>query len=334
MMASTRDELSRLKNIGFLDSGVNMPLDKYIESVCDLNIGRVALHERPHKPALLLAIISAIEAGRFEDNRVEYGPELLARFRRFFDIVRGKNDSVNMMDPFWRLRTDGLLNHQPAQGFEAAVLARRDAPTVGELRTMCTFSRLPDDLYHLLQEPATRNAIREAIIHRYFAAHAASILDAISEEQAVGAYERILETEPARGSLPSNRTEEKARDQAFRRVVLRVYDYRCSACGLRVVVDDLVLVEAAHLVPFTVSQDDDPCNGIALCRNHHWAMDRSLIAPTSSLKWQVSAALDDRIEGQRDLLELGNKRLLLPRLERFHPKLQSLQWQETHLLAK
>jgi HNH endonuclease len=41
------------------------------------------------------------------------------------------------------------------------------------------------------------------------------------------------------------------------------------------------VVEAAHLVPFNVTRDDNPNNGLALCPNHHRAMDRFLIAPGS-----------------------------------------------------
>jgi len=30
--------------------------------------------------------------------------------------------------------------------------------------------------------------------------------------------------------------------------------------------------EAAHIIPFGVSRNDKPDNGVALCPNHHWAM--------------------------------------------------------------
>jgi putative restriction endonuclease len=308
-------------------------MDRYRHIIQTLKVGRVGSHERPHKPALLLAIISAIEAGMTDGNRITYDADLFARFRRFFNAVRGENDSLNMTDPFWRLKNDGLLMHQPLPGFEAVVQTRRDAPSVGELQTICSFSQLPQELYDLLQDSGAREQLREAIIQRYFANRAEVIYQAIREERQVGAMERVLEADPGRGSEPSSEAEENLRDQAFRRVVLRAYDYRCSACGLRVVVDDLVLVEAAHLVPFNLSRDDDPRNGIALCRNHHWAMDRSLIAPSSALDWRVSPALDDRIEGQRTLLDMHGRRIILPSSTRFHPKAEALRWREEQLLS-
>jgi putative restriction endonuclease len=308
-------------------------MDSFLHILQNLNIGRAGSHERPHKPALLLAIISTIEAGRTDGNRIVYDAELFARFRRFFDVVRSENDLPNMTDPFWRLRTDGLLEHEAAPGFEAAVQARRDAPTVRELQTISSHSRLPDELYSLLLDRTARERLRDAIVQRYFASRADAVRQAIDEERRVAAMERTLESDPASGTRPSDEAEEAVRNQAFRRVVLRAYDYRCCACGLRVVVDDLILVEAAHLVPFNVSRDDDPRNGIALCRNHHWAMDRTLIAPSSQLTWRVSPVLDDRIEGQRSLLDLHGRRVIVPAAGRFHPKADSLRWREGQLLG-
>jgi putative restriction endonuclease len=62
-------------------------------------------------------------------------------------------------------------------------------------------------------------------------------------------------------------------------------------------------VEAAHLIPFSESHDDDPRNGIALAPTLHWALDRYLIAPGPDYKWHVSPVLDSRIRDNTELLE-------------------------------
>ncbi|MCB9759426.1 MAG: HNH endonuclease [Alphaproteobacteria bacterium] len=71
------------------------------------------------------------------------------------------------------------------------------------------------------------------------------------------------------------------RSVAFREMVLEIYDHWCNASGLlvRPALPPLSLVDAAHLVPFAESFNDHPSNGLALCKNHHWAMDSGLIAP-------------------------------------------------------
>jgi len=194
---------------------------------------------------------------------------------------------------------------------------------------------LDDDLYAALLDPVKREALRQALISRYFAAHKQEILQIVERERQIGLYERELESRVGKGGAKARRAREIAdndygedvRDAGFRRLVTRAYDYRCAACGLRVYMDDgRMLVDAAHLVPFSETHDDDPRNGMALCKNHHWAMDQFLIAPGPNLKWHVSRQLDDRLEGQQDLLRFQRRSLLLPAEPRYHPKRESLTW--------
>ncbi|MEX0742301.1 MAG: HNH endonuclease [Phycisphaeraceae bacterium] len=305
-----------------------MSLSHYLNLLTGVRTGRVGGHEKPHKPALLMAMLSMIESGRLAENRITYDPELFELFSGYFNVVRGDGDALNMLDPFWRLKSDDLLAHQAKPGYEQAIEFQGGAPSVGQLQTMTTFSKLPDELFDLLQDPAACATVRQAIINRYFADKRDLLEHLAAHERAVGARERMLEEADGQ-TLPD--AAEAVRDQAFRRVVLKAYDYRCAACGLRVVVDDLVLVDAAHLIPWNVSRDDDPRNGMTLCKNHHWAMDRSLIAPTPGLKWKISPCLDDRVEGQRDLLGLHDRGILLPRALRFHPKPDALKWRDRQL---
>lgn len=70
---------------------------------------------------------------------------------------------------------------------------------------------------------------------------------------------------------------------------------------------------------------------MALCKNHHWAMDRYLIAPGIDRVWHVTSSLDDRLEGQRDLIRLDGRSVLLPHEPRYHPKDAALRWRERQL---
>jgi putative restriction endonuclease len=194
-----------------------------------------------------------------------------------------------------------------------------------------------DGLWALMSDAVARHQLREALIARYFperrealaalvvGAHLTRPADTLSPSDA----ERALREE-----LPPGR------DAAFRRTILEVYDYRCAACGIRVLLNHAMsLVEAAHLIPFGESRNDKPTNGMALCPNHHWAMDRHLIAPCPDSKrragiWRVNEErLDERIEGQRDLVGLAGKAVIPPSEEKFYPSLESLRWREEHLSA-
>jgi len=92
------------------------------------------------------------------------------------------------------------------------------------------------------------------------------------------------------------------------------------------------MVEAAHLVPFSESHDDDPRNGIALAPSFHWALDAHVIAPGPDYKWHVSRALDDRLADNHPLLDLAGRPLILPRDKAAWPKEDALKWRLGHLL--
>jgi len=77
-----------------------------------------------------------------------------------------------------------------------------------------------------------------------------------------------------------------------------------------------------------------PTKGLALCKNPHWAMDRSLIAPCTDHHWKVSSiSIPGRSDGEKELLEPAGKSLLLPKDEAFHPDAGGLRWRYERLIA-
>jgi putative restriction endonuclease len=130
---------------------------------------------------------------------------------------------------------------------------------------------------------------------------------------------------------------EYGRSPAFRRKILEIYDHQCAACGLRIRLasgNDVSFIDAAHLLPWDRFHNDHPTNGLALCKNHHWAMDRDLIAPAPDHHWHVSKVLDPRrSNGEKELIELSGRTLLLPQDEAFHPAAQGLGWRLERLIA-
>ena len=111
--------------------------------------------------------------------------------------------------------------------------------------------------------------------------------------------------------------------------MLEAYDHQCAACGLRIKLPeaDLTFVDGAHLIPFGVSGNDHPTNGLALCKNHHWAMDRFLIVPTPDRVWKTSSRLDARRSpGEQALVALHGQPLLPPHEDAFRPDPIGLAW--------
>lgn len=304
-----------------------MALTDLTERLYALRPDRSSGYEKPYKPALLLSVFDLIEKGQFKNNQITLTDELIDRYRDYIGIVGGPRDTAKIQYPFWFLCSDGIWQIFTPSG---QPICRRgepmgSGPSVRHLRAIMGHASLDSELYAYLQQPLERATLRNAIISRYFPTKR-YLLQTI--------HRQYLKTEPLAAESPEQYEKDPARSQAFARIVKEVYDYRCAACGIRVRFRDLALVDACHLIPFSESYNDHPTNGMALCKNHHWALDRNLISPAEragSLVWEPSPLLDERIEGQRPLVQLDGKRILLPREKKFHPAEDAIAWRANRL---
>jgi putative restriction endonuclease len=295
-----------------------------IERLYDLRVGTTPLaegapHEKPHKPLLLLAAFDLIDEGLATPERIPWCQELRDRFTARFLLVRKHNDQNNPDLPFRHLAGDGFW-----QAFEGdgSTPIRREirVADIGQV-----FARFTDGFQYLVAIPANRQLMREALISRYFTN---SLPIKNQQSEIINRQSDLLVAEDEL---------EYGRSPAFRRKILSIYDHQCAACGLRIKLpagNDVSFIDAAHLIPFSASQNDHPTNGLALCKNHHWAMDRNLIAPATDHHWHVSKILDPRrSNGEKELLDLSGKSLLLPQDEAFHPDADGLKWRCAQLMV-
>jgi putative restriction endonuclease len=311
------------------------PLEHYARLFGSLRADREGNRPRPHKPVMLLSVLALAEAGRLVDGCVRYSPDLLEIFGRFFEVVRAGSDKRTPFNPFFYLKSDGFWHLHPQPGKEAILAATRTIRGPGQLMELVSHASLDEPLLALIADRKAREVLRLALIDRYFPSQRETVLGLCREEEAIGRREQYNES----GDLDTaERVAESIRDAAFGRVVRRAYDYTCAMCGVRFMLDDVILVDAAHLIPFAESHDDSPPNGMALCKNHHWLMDRHLIAPGPGRRddfsqpiWLVSPLLDDRLEAHRACVEHKGRRVILPREERHHPSPGAIAWRAERL---
>ena len=107
----------------------------------------------------------------------------------------------------------------------------------------------------------------------------------LPEEQQIGEYRQLLLQEVADHPFSYQvvpepvEAENPNRSTAFRKEIMRLYNYTCAVCRLRIVtMDGESATDAAHIIPFHISHSDDIRNGISLCKLHHWAFDKGLIS--------------------------------------------------------
>lgn len=305
--------------------GVHPPsvtLDEAIARLYDLNVGVIgvgsARHERPHKPLLLLAALDLIDEGKASPDRIPWCQDLRDRFTARFLSAQRQNDQNTPDNPFFYLQTDNFWRAWVEDGNERRPMETN--PLVSQMGSV--FARFTGGLELLAAQPATRQLLREALISRYF-------------PRQWGDHTPVVDSS-ARSAVAED-SADFGRSPAFRRKILEIYDHQCAACGLRIKLpagNDVSFIDAAHLIPFAESRNDHPTNGLALCKNHHWAMDREVIAPGPDHRWHVSKLIDSRrSNGEKDIAELAGSSVLLPQDPAFFPDEDGLAWRLGNLSA-
>jgi putative restriction endonuclease len=260
---------------------------------------KVGDYERPHKPALLLSVLDMFDRGELKENRVTFTESLKNRFNEIFEIVKKEDSKATIQNPFFYMSGEDFWSTKDSGGNELYIPGNVGrAPSMKILRE--GYAEMSSELFQAFSDDQQRDGIRESLISRYFSKEAKDLKSALAYSTDVV----VTDTTPARSA-------------AFAKVVKGVYDYRCAACGERVKVGTVHFVDAAHLMPFSVSYNDHPSNGMALCKNHHWAMDHKLIAPHPDNYWVISEKLDNRINDHMPLIDLNKRSIIAPLDKRF-----------------
>ena len=309
-------------------------VDDAVEKLYDLHVGVIGAsegvrHERPHKPLLLLAALDLIADGQATPDGIPWSSSLRRRFAEYFAVVQAQDDRNTPENPFRRLQTDSIW--RPVEIVDGRAIALNREPLVAECDTGRVRASLSGGLERFVLTPANRTQLRDALVARFFP-EARIRLEPLFRDVALP--ERVAEADACE---PDDAPQPSGRNQGFRRKVLEIYDYQCAACGLRINIPDVLdgtFVDAAHLIPFSESRNDHPTNGLALCKNHHWAMDRFLIAPGPDRMWRTSQRLiPHRSAGEKDLADLGGRQLLPPSEPAFNPSRAALDWRCERLLT-
>lgn len=110
------------------------------------------------------------------------------------------------------------------------------------------------------------------------------------------------------------------RDRAFRRVVLRAYDKRCTITGLKLINGGgRAEVQAAHIQPVEENGPDSINNGLALSGTVHWMFDRGLLTLEDDMLIRISRQVNDP-DGVRSMINKSGYAFMPPHLaDRPHP---------------
>ena len=98
--------------------------------------------------------------------------------------------------------------------------------------------------------------------------------------------------------------------------------------------DGHTVVDAAHIVPWSMSHDDRPANGMALCRTCHWTFDEGLLRVSQAYEIFVSSQLRVVSNLPGYLTNLEGRAIVPPTEKTYWPDPVSLEWHYKHVFRR
>ncbi|MDD2337743.1 MAG: HNH endonuclease [Geobacteraceae bacterium] len=291
--------------------------------------------QAPHKPLLLMAVLDLVARGVITSSFIDVTGDLVELnelFTGYWRRVVPITQKSSIAFPFSRLHNEPFWELVPVSGREITREAINNITSVSQLRELALGARMDDDLFLLLQSPENRMALRQVLLQSCFSEEAQRALQEqaqINSEAFSYNLELVQMAHQPRVKeiLEGEKYKKLARDQGFRRAVVTSYDHRCALCGVRIVTSEgHTVVDAAHIVPWSVNRNDDIRNGMALCKLCHWAFDEGMMGVSESYSVITSRQIgaDPNVPGF--LLTLSGRGIIPPTDRELWPERKHLKW--------
>lgn len=270
----------------------------------------------PHKPLLLLVLLELARSESLPDPIVALTPDLAFRFSVYWSIVaHRRSQPPDIRLPFHHTRSSKLWTTLKADGTEST---HRDSTST---------IRLSDEFFVALQSADFRQAAGYTLISNYFE-HAEQV--ALYEMSGIDSPEDSTALDEL-ATQADNEARAEGRTARFRVDVVAAYCHTCALTGYRVTtITGHSIVDAAHVHQFARSRNDDPQNGIALCKNAHWLFDLGLWSIDDDYRVIVASEFfEEACPTQESLASMEGKMLTLPRDKTSWPTAQNLTWHRT-----
>lgn len=237
-------------------------VDKWLAKLAKLKPDKARGDIAPHKPLLLLVLLDLASQGQVPQDVLPLTPELAFRFCEMWRIVAHRRPQrPDVRYPFHHLKTNGFWS------------ALQDNGEPSPDRNLTRFAKFAPDFRTLLDDPSWREEARRILIATYF-----------EPEERIALYALWDIPVPTEEQIQRDRTPrdpdqeaKKGREVRFRLSVVSAYNYTCALTGYRLTtISSGSIVDAAHIHQFADSRNNEPQNGLALCKNAHWLFDNGL----------------------------------------------------------
>lgn len=321
----------------------NEIVQKYKKQLLSLNrASNKTLGKAPHKPILLLSIIQLIHKGEILSNKIYITGELVIAFKSNWNKLVVTNHIPNFSlpffhlnsEPFWRLVYNGLFDN------------KEKISSLGKLKNRIAFAEIDKDLFDILLNPITRTEIENLLLNTYFPNTKTNYqfgivckydIETVIKEQILNDTKEEYQTLMSQiaEDLTENEFEEERfiRGSIFKREVPKIYQNQCCISGMRIEsTTNAQMIDACHIVPFSISNDDTVSNGISLSPNLHRAYDRGLITINEDYIVRISPVIKEN-ETPFSISQFAGRRIILPENKKDYPSPENLMWHKKEIFV-
>ncbi len=309
-------------------------LQKYLKAFKKLRIDR-AHGIAPHKPILLISVLQIFQNGINNKQRIYITPELVALFKSNWNSLVTTNHDCRFALPFYHLIRDKFWKLIPNAGFENILQLSASMRNFANLNAAVDCAIIDEDLCELMKENRSNDILMQFLLDEYFP-HSKTNFNKSScnQQNLFDDIENKILKEPSEEyrqeikKLMEQKNEEEIflRGSLFKREIPKIYNNTCCISGMRIdATISISMIDACHIVPFSVSYDDTVTNGIALCPNLHRAFDRGLIAIDENCHVVVSKSFKEDETTYR-IGAFEGKEIKLPNLKSYYPLSDNFGW--------
>jgi putative restriction endonuclease len=310
-------------------------LAKYKTYLTKLNRATVkGMGKAPHKPILLLSILQLIRKRDITSNRIFSTPELVLAFKSNWATLVTTPHISNFALPFFHLNSEPFWHLH----FNYPHKTVKSINTLKALKDTIAFAEIDTTLFLLLNDPVTSAALEQLLLETYFPetssryggtpVHYALELEIKNQLVNDTKEEYQHKMEILQQELTEEEIEEERyiRGGLFKKEIPRIYNYQCCISGMKIETTvNAQMVDACHIIPFSLSNDDTLPNGICLSPNLHRAFDRGLLTINEDYIVRISPSVKEALSPY-SITQFEGQHLSLPKEPRLYPSLQNLSW--------
>lgn len=291
----------------------------------------------PHKPILLLSILQLIKKGEINTNRIFVTPELVLTFKSNWNTLVNTNNICTFALPFFHLKSEPFWKLMYLRNSNTQI---KSISTLKKLTETIAFAEIDQQLFILMLDSTNNLILENILLENYFPSSTESYLKTVKEEhdsleleiknQIVNDSKEEYLTKMQ--SLEKLLTEEEFEEERFirggifKKEIPRIYNQQCCISGMKIeTTTNAQMVDACHIIPFSISNDDTITNGICLSPNIHRAFDRGLLTINEDYVVRISPSVKES-NSPYGITQFAGKQIHLPGEVKLYPSIQNLSW--------